>query len=341
MSKLKIAIIGAKGNDSFESNLKESFVFNGNDCEIFDIYESSFFWQGRFGALMKTLDKQGRVYSDAYDRRIFRRLASRVNEFSPDLVLCVYRFIHPLFVKLVKAPGRKVIHVNPDQMTTLEYQQVFASDYDAWFVKDPYMYRFMRENMHLNVFKYNEAFNKRTHIKPDIPKDVCEKEVNIDVMTYGTFYPYRTRMIKCLLDNGIDVKIYGVVPRRFYNDEVEKANQHKYIVGTEKSRLLYGSKIVFNNLHYGEIEGVNCRFFEVNGSGAFQLCDFRPVLKELLPIDPELVSFKNVDEGIEKIKYYLARPNERIEISQKVYQHFMKYFSYDNLIEFLMNKSFL
>ena len=337
---MKIAIIGAQGNDTFEVNLKEAFGFNGHECEIFDIYDDSFYWKGRLGTYLKTIDKITRTYSDKYDQNVFHRLANRVNEYNPDFVLCVYRFIHPMFVNLVKKPGRKVIHVNPDALTTFESQQVFASNYDAWFTKDPYIEKFMKDNMHLNVFRYNEAFNKRSHAKPDMSKEKCEEKVNIDVMTYGTFYPYRTRMIKCLLDNDIDVKIFGVVPRRFYNNEVEIANQHKYITGHEKAKLLYGSKIVFNNLHYAEIESVNCRFFEVNGAGAFQLCDYRSILKELLPIDPELVSFKTVNEGIEKIKYYLVHPEERYAISAKMYSHFQEKYSYDNLIDFLLEKTF-
>lgn len=52
-------------------------------------------------------------------------------------------------------------------------------------------------------------------------------------------------------------------------------SRRKYIVGKEKARILYGAKIVFNNLHYAEIESVNNKFFEINGSGAFQLCDYR------------------------------------------------------------------
>ena len=287
---------------------------------------------------MKTLDKLARNYSDRYDNKVFNKLAIRVNEYNPELVVCLYRFIHPTFVRSVKEPGRKVIHVNPDQMTTLEYEQVFASDYDSWFTKDPYMLSFMKDKMKLNAFLYSEAFNQRIHRKPDCPKQEAEKEVGIDVMTYGTFYPYRTRMLKRVLDEGIDMKIYGVVPRRFYNGELETANQHRYIAGEEKSRLLYGSKIVFNQMHFAEVGGVNCRFFEVNGSGAFQLSDYRPVLQDLLPIDSSLVSFKTIDEGIEKIKYYLVHDTERYEIAQKVYEHFMRHYTYDNLVKYILEK---
>lgn len=338
---MKIAIVGAKGEDSMEYNLWESFTFTGHSCEIFDIYDlHRVFRFKRLGIVAKTIDKITRTYSDSYDSKTFVKLAHIINEYNPDLVICTYRFIHPSLIKVLKNVNRKVIHINPDQLSTIGYQQVFASDYDAWFVKDPYMYRFMVSNMKLNTFLYSEAFNKRQHVRPSQLKKECEETVGIDVMTYGTIYPYRERMLKHVVDAGVDLKIFGVLPHRFYNHSLDKEFQNRYISGEEKSKILFGSKIVFNQMHYAEVDGVNCRFFEVNGVGAFQLSDYRPVLHELLPVDPELVSFKGIDEGIEKIKYYLLHADERYIISDKIYKHFSENYSYDNLTRYILNKCY-
>lgn len=334
---MKIAIIGSRCFDSLEYHLNESFNFNGYECQIFDIYDNWIFKIKSMSKYAIQLDFLGRRYSDSYDQRIFNQLYKRVEVYKPDLVIGVYRFIHPSFVAKIKCLGCKVIHINPDALTTFELQQIFASDYDLWLTKDPYIVAFMKNNMHLNVRYYNEAFNVRVHNKPNITKGQCEKEVGIDVMTYGTLYPYRTKMLKEILDNGIDLKLYGTKPSRFYDHTLDRANQNKFIEGEEKAKLLYGTKIIFNNMHFAEIESVNNRFFEVNGSGAFQLSDYRPILKDLLPIDPELVSFRTVDEGIEKIKYYLGHPLERYEISAKIYDHFIKNYTYDHLIRYIMD----
>lgn len=333
---MKIAIIGSPAPDSLESNLCDEFVFHNHQCRIFDIYDGNIY-KLRIGNYAKTLDYIARRYSDRYDVDVFTRLSRRVIEYTPDLVICVYRFIHPSFVKQVRSVlNCKIIHVNPDSLTTFEFQQIFASDYDVWFSKDPFIVRFMRDNMRLNAKLYNEAFNKRMHLKPDVPKLEYEKEYNIDVMTYGTMYPYRCRMLKHVLDAGIRLKIYGVKPRRFYDSSLDEAYQDKYIIGTEKAHLLYGAKIAFNQMTYSEIESVNNRFFEANGAGAFQLCDYRPILNDLLPVDPELVSFRNIDEGIDKIKYYLSHDQERASIAQKVYDHFAENYSYGSLIKYIL-----
>ena len=190
--------------------------------------------------------------------------------------------------------------------------------------------------MKLNVKLYNEAFNKRIHIKPQVEKSVLEDKYNIDVLAFGNLYPYRNRMLLYLKEHGISLSLFGS-KCRFFPKELDACFQYKYISGQEKAEILYGTKIVFNNLHYAEIESVNNKFFEINGSGAFQLCDYRPILKDLLPIDPELVSYKNIDEAIEKIGYYLKHPEDRYKISEQIYDHFIDRYNYDKLITYILS----
>lgn len=334
---MKIAIIGANKLDSMEFHLADAFHVMGHHVMIFDIYNQPRYKSKTFGKYFLAIDKFRRSYSDSFDAKKYVSLAHKVEDFNPDLVVCLYKDIHPSFVKIVKKSNRKVVHINPDTFNTLGYQQVFAADYDAWFTKEPYMEHFMKNNMHLNVFLYHEAFNHRYNPKPAEEKAIVENRVGLEVMTYGTLYPYRTRMLKNIIDAGINLKLFGTIPHRFFNEDVAKACTGKYIIGKEKSEAIYGSKIALNNLLFAEIESVNCRFYEINGCGGFQLCDYRPMLEEVLPIDPELVSYKSVDECIEKIKYYLVHSNERYEIAQKIYSHFIENYTYDNLVSHILN----
>lgn len=333
---MKIAIIGADRADSMEFHLKDAFMHLGHDVIIFYIYSFALFKNKSLRPYAQSVDKFLRTSNDKYDARRFKTLSNNVKSFNPDLIVCLYKDIHPSFIDNVKSSSNVVIHVNPDQMTTLGYQQVFAGNYDAWFTKDKYMLRFMTDNMHLNTFPYTEAFNHRYNPKPMIEKPDLERELDIDVATYGTLYPYRTRMLGEIIRGGIDIKLYGVVPHRFFDNTLAPYCTGKYIVGEEKAKVLYGSRIVLNNLHFAEVESVNCRFFEANGCGAFQLCDYRPILAELLPVDPETVSFKDTNDAIDKIKYYLYHADERHEIANKIYSHFLEHYTYDHLAKYLL-----
>lgn len=336
---MKIAIIGANRPDSMEFHLENAFNHAGHCAEVFDIYDSKLFSIDKLRPIVTAIDKSLRTYNDSYDERRFISMLPKINSFAPDIVICLYKDIHPTLVDRLKKINRKVVHLNPDAMTTLGYQQVFAGKYDAWFTKDPYMLDLMKHNMHLNVFPYTEAFNQRYNPKPQKDKAISEQETRIDVATYGTLYPYRNRMLGEIVKAGVDITLFGVVPHRFFDTNLAKYCTGKYIRGEEKARVLYGAKIVLNTLHFAEVESVNCRFFETNGCGAFQLCDYRPILKNLLPkgIDPDLVSYKSTDEAIDKIKYYLSNPLERYEIADIVYKHFIGNYTYDHLAQYLLS----
>ena len=311
---MKIAIIGATNYDSMEYHLNESFHFNGHLSQIFDVPDDN-----------------------VLDIKIFTNVTNELDQYHPDLIIVVYRTVHPEFVTLMKKKGYTIIQINPDALTTFGIQQqLFIAEYDVYFTKDPYIQRFMESNLKLNVKLYHEAFNKRVHIKPDVNKLEYEKEFDMDVITYGTMYPYRSRMLRMIADQGIDLTLFGNTNVPFYDQSLNQYHSGYYITGESKAKILYGAKIVFNNLHYAEIESVNKRFYETNGSGAFQLSDYRPILKDLLPIDPELVSFHSIDEAIEKIKYYLQYPEKRADIAEKVYNHFMNNYTYDHLTQYIL-----
>jgi len=315
---MKIAIIGSDNYDSIEYNLDEAFNHIRHEAQIFDILRDH-------------------TYLGAFDVDAFDRLAQKVEIFCPDLVIGVYRFIHPSFVIRMKNNKFKIIQINPDPLTTFQQQQLFVMEYDLYFTKDPFIKRFMESNLKLNVRLYSEAFNKRIHVKPGVDKLEYEKDYDMDVVTYGSMYPYRNRMLRILTEHSVNLKIFGEKSRPFYDNELDNFYTNYFITGKTKAKILYGARIVINFMNYAEIESVNNRFFETNGSGAFQLSDFRPILKDLLPVDPELVSFRSIDEAIEKIWYYLKHPEERVAIAEKIYNHFLDNYTYDHLIQYVLD----
>ena len=59
---------------------------------------------------------------------------------------------------------------------------------------------------------------------------------------------------------------------------------------------------------------MNNKFFEINGSGAFQLWIIVRYWKDNTSIDPELVSFRTIDDAVEKDKL-LPRSLTRIDMT--------------------------
>ncbi len=323
---MKIAIIGSDSFDSLEFHLKDELIQTGHNTAIF----------GYPSTLPKKVVYGMTLFSMSFIERQNQKLLDRLLAFSPDLVIGVYRHIHPLVVKGVKASGIRIIHLNPDALTTFQNQQLFVEPYDAYFSKDPYIVDFMRQKLNLNARLYSEAFNERVHKRPDTDAILLEKETNIDVLCFGNLYPYRNRMLHLLKEKGVNIEVYGH-KAKYFDPFLLDNFRNKGIYGEEKARILNGAKIVFNNFHYAEIGSVNNKFFEVSGCGAFQLCDYKPILKDLLPIDPELVSFKSIDKAHELIAYYLDKPEKRFEIRDVIMKHFLEHYTYKQLVKTILS----
>ncbi len=326
---MKVTLFGSKDFDSLEFHLNDSFVFLGHNVVHIDINDIILV-PYKYNYFASKFIKQ-------YDEYLFRKVAQKIIESDPELVVCTYRFINPICIHLIKRalPNVKVIHINPDQLTTLEYQQIFVSAYDAYFTKDPFIVNFMKNKMSLNAYYLPEAFNSRVHKMPVVDRFEQERKINIDVVAFGTMYPYRANMIGKLLNAGIDVSLFGTPDRRFATPEIESVFRKEYITGDRKAEVLYGSKVVFNNFHYAEIESANVKFFEIAGIGGFQICDFKPILEEYSAIPTEQFTYKTIGEAIDLIRFYLDKPQLRYELAAKQHEHFLANHTYENRIRTL------
>lgn len=320
---MKIALLGNKDFDSLEFHIHDSLCNLGHEVfyiDIKDVVKIPFrfnYWG------MKLFPK--------YDLSVFKSIATRIIEQSPDLVICTYRFIHPQCIEMIKRELKNslVIHINPDALTTFQGQQIFMSPYDAYFTKDPFIVDFMKNKMELKTFYFPEAFNDRVHNFNVENRKELEEKINIDVVCFGNLYPYRSKMVEKLIDADIDVKLFGTPDRRYSLNRLNNRFQNEFLTGSRKAEVLLGSKIVFNNFHYAEIESVNAKFFEIAGIGAFQICDYKPTLEEYSIIPKEKFTFNNIHEAIELIKYYLSRRQERYELAEKQRLHFLANHTYD------------
>lgn len=320
---MKIAILGSKDFDSLEFHIHDSLKHLGHNIFHIDIKDVV--------NIPYRFNYWGRKLLPMYDERIFFKIAKKIVEQTPDLVICTYRFIHPVCIAYIKTNLKNavVIHINPDQLTTLEHQQIFISPYDAFFTKDPFMVNFMKNKISLNTYYLPEAFNERIHsLKVENRKELEEK-INIDVVCFGTMYPYRAKMVENLLNEDINVKLFGTPDRRFPLNNINSHFQNEFITGKRKAEILIGSKIVFNNFHYAEVDSVNAKFFEISGMGAFQVCDYKPTLEEYSVIPKGKFTFNKMEEAVELIKYYLNHAYERHQLADLQKQHFLENHTYD------------
>ena len=108
----------------------------------------------------------------------------------------------------------------------------------------------------------------------------------------------------------------GDTPVKYYSKKLIK-NSHPPVFGYEMYQLLAKSNICFN-IH-GEVAekcAGNIRLFEATGVGACLVTDWKDNIKDLFEPDKEIVTYKSVDECIEKVKWLMNNPIEMEKIAK-------------------------
>ena len=75
------------------------------------------------------------------------------------------------------------------------------------------------------------------------------------------------------------------------------------------------------------------RVFETLSTGSFLLTNWLPTLGDLFEDGEHLVTYKTLDEMVEKARYYLEHEDEREKIAKAGYDEFISKHTYQHRIE--------
>lgn len=317
-SDVRVLVLGSYAYpDSFEWHILDSLRNLGCTAEIFHHGRNI---GGVFGLAEKAFHKATHLLMREPERRIEGRLLRVLDAFSPTVILVVLGSqVSPKTLERIrKRTTARIVCWCQDQMTTLGRQYLLASGYDAVFVKDRYMLDLFSAMIRSTKFYYlPEACNPRMHR----PMNLSERDREIygcDVMIAGTLYYYRQEILQQLVQQseGIRLKIWGSRPD-WLLDRLPGRHAGRYVHGDDKVRAALGATICLNTLHYAEVNGLNCRAFELAGCGGFQMVTRVPVLAEHFEPEVEVATFGNVDELIEKLHFYLSNPTVAAAIAER------------------------
>jgi spore maturation protein CgeB len=249
--------------------------------------------------------------------RVFeRRLLRAVQRFAPQLILVILgNQISPKTIARLRShTSAPIVCWCQDQMTTLGRQFLLGAGYDAVFVKDRYMQDLFSRMIGSTKFYYlAEACNPRVHRSLPVSEQ-DHARYGCDVMIAGSLYYYRQEILRQL--DEFDVKVWGYRPDWLLY-RLRWPHMGREILLDDKARAARAARIALNSLHFAEVDGLNCRAFELAGCGAFQICTARPVLSEHFEIGAEIETFSSSTELVEKIRHYLRNPDEAAGIGAR------------------------
>lgn len=309
---MRVLLIATKPRpDNMEFHIIETLKRMGHEVFEFDI-------QTIFNVNSK-IDK----YTQFIARTLLReperihekKLVDFTKSISPDLVLVLLgNLTSPKTIKILKnSISAPIVCWCQDALSNIGRQYMIGSPYDQVFVKDHYMVNLFNDMIGKRFSYLPEACNPAMHFYEATP-DSMRHMYDSDVSTTATLYYYRQAILKPINENH-KLRLWGNRPD-WLEYELGSAHTGRYVVDREKRFAFSSAKIVLNTLHYAEIDGVNCRFFEIAGCGGFQLVSHKSEVSRHFEIDKEVVTFDNSDDLMDKIKYYLGEPEKRKSIAE-------------------------
>ncbi len=147
----------------------------------------------------------------------------------------------------------------------------------------------------------SEGFDNSYHHPRPVDQD-------IPVSFVGAAYGYRPAVIKYLRDSGIPISVFGAGwPDSHYTDDPVDI--------FARSQINLG----LGGIGYSEsLTNVKARDFEVPGTGGgVYLTSFNPDLARHFVVGREISCYRNREEMVELIRFYLSHPEEAREISRR------------------------
>ncbi|MCX5680001.1 MAG: glycosyltransferase [Candidatus Omnitrophica bacterium] len=272
----------------------------------------------------------------AVNRNINKGLADFARAYKPDLLLALLgENIMPETLKAVKMTGTVTANWLFDTLHSSRSMTIAKEgrhDYDHLFViDDPAALKYLGLDV-ANIHTLPLACDPEIHRRVDL--------YGSDVAFIGTVTPERERILSCL--SGLDLKIWGRWQRRL--PEIRKCYRKKDIYSGEAVKVYNASKIILDchGLFYSgkRIFNVTPRVFEVPASGGFVLTNYAPQVSNLYKIGEEMAVYKDEDEMMALIKYYLSHDDEREGMAKKAHDRAHKEHTYRGRLKGLLETVF-
>ncbi len=98
------------------------------------------------------------------------------------------------------------------------------------------------------------------------------------------------------------------------------------------------SKINLNITLHSIISGIPLRVFDIMGVGGFMLTNYQPEIEDYFLIGKDIEVYRDIDELVDKVDFYLKNENSRLRIALNGYKVVSEKHSYDNRINEILEK---
>jgi len=273
------------------------------------------------------------IHFESWDRSCFRDFADlnrslldTVERERPNVLLSVqlHYEIWLETLEIIKARGdvATVCWTTDDSWKYDEFSRIVGRAYHAMTTTYEHVLPAYHRDGINNVLLTQWAANAETLQEP-LPASACRFKVSFVGAAHGD----RRKRVSALRSAGIEVSCFG----------------HGWpagSVGAERIAEIMRESVI--SLNFSNSKGLNqikARTFEVPGAGGFLLSEEALRLTEFYTPGKEIETFSNMDELVDKIKYFLSHPEDRNRIAYAGFERTKLEHTYDARMKEVVNFS--
>lgn len=326
---MKILVAGDFHSQIHEKAFYDAFLALGHKVE-------KFAWSEYFGGYLLNRPKgifdylpflyyrfQNKFIIGPIINRINRDLVRKIEENKYDFVF-IYRGTHifPETISYMRSLGSMVFGYNNDDPFGHDYTRYFWRH----FIESVPFYNHIFVYRDKNIVDYSQLGYTQTSLlrsyfissKNFIIQDIETSRYTSDISFVGHYEnDGRDDFLKTILDLGINLKLFGPEwdQSKHYKFFVRKCGFIKSATGLDYNLALNSTKIALVFLSKLNNDTYTRRCFEIPAAGTFMLATYTDDLNNLFREGIEADYFRNQNEMVKKIKYYLSHDEERKKIA--------------------------
>ncbi len=256
--------------------------------------------------------------------RLYAEIEERIASEQADVLMVdTYNPYHPDFLK--KLAIYKVLRIADGPMSSYDRDFAYLHAFDQILYHSPAYSKDMdmREKLLYCGAKKIDFWTLGSFDalcdKSKSEKDILENRRDIDVVFVGALAPNKMPLIAAVKKAlGRRMRLYGLANLKknaYFNLRYGFPGWVTSLPFEQYVPLYQNAKIGINVHNRGDYTVGGYRLFDLPANGVMQISDGGPYLDSFFEVGKEIESYRNADELIDKIKYYLDHDAEREEIA--------------------------
>jgi len=331
---MKILVAGDGRSSIHEKALAKSLKELGHD--IVEFYWNSYFQSKGLNKIWKRVQEHfliGPALS-----LLNADFLQIIKESRPEMIF-LYRGTHifPSTIQQIRSEHPQVVilgYNNDDPFSPQQARYKWRN-----FVRALRLYDLVYAYRPANQIEYlSKGANRAEILKPwfsrslHYPVQLTEQDRQryaCDVVFIGHFEPdHRATLITRLLDEGIHVRLYGPAEPKFSgwslalnkHPKLKRLAPFNLVWGEDYNKAIEGSKIALCFMSKLNRDQYTRRCFEIPAVGGFLFSEYTKDLAAIFKEGTEAEYFRNEQEFVDKIKYYLVHEEKRKKIAEAGFQ---------------------